>query len=155
MIGNYRVKTGPYEWGARSGSPSVFPPMTHLSLMHFESTLPPKGLQGPLPGPTATNQEPTKLALVRVGGFFSFLFLFCFVFLSMHGNLSNQGPRLRLRPLKGNPRGSGLLGSGERRSGGPRVNFLCPPMGALFPSTLWRRAGGWQGAPAVLCPRWH
>lgn len=84
-------------------------------------------------------------------GSFPFLFLFCFVFLSMQSNLSKQGLRLRLWPPKGNPRGSGLLGSGERRSSGPRVNFLCPPNGRPFPQQPLEESRGAGREPQLCC----
>lgn len=151
MTGNYRVKTGPPEWGEQClDHQSDFQPRTLLPPMHFMTVFPQRGRPGLTQSHSHSHEPVTSRDWVCLGArdfafFLSFfpLFLFLhFVSLNMHSTSLQQ----ELRP------GAGLFPSfsasvwvrWEGGACGGECEFPLPPNEAPFsrPSPQSRAGAG-------------
>lgn len=129
---------------------------------------PSKGLQGRLPGPTATNRQPATLGFAWVGGFLPFSFSLvllssiCTVRLSDHRlrrkpwPLEDNGPHIVLpQPVSASPGCRGKARHSEGPAGSAGTSPAPPEWGTHLPGTLpGEQRGGAGGEPQLWRVPW-
>lgn len=150
MIGNYGVKTGPYEWGSAVWMAQCFPADDSFMFNASQAGAFPQRAAGTVPGslpPRARNQQSLRLpGRVELFSFSSFRF----VFLKLHSTSLQPGTQTE---ATGPPRATLGQWWGEKaREEGPggTAGISCVPSGHSPPG------GQGAGSEPQLCPRqWH